>query len=68
MKIKKKKILEGMKYWTKKTIIEEDEKLNKVRIANKNKKKRKKKRKVAEDVVHKELYKIYCKTPLLYIV
>ena len=23
MKIKKKKILEGMKYWTKKTIIEE---------------------------------------------
>ena len=59
-----------MKYWTKKTIIEEDEKLNKVRIANKNKKqkkKRKKKRKDAKDVVHKELYKIYYKTPLLYI-
>ena len=35
MKIKKKNLLEGMKYWTKKTIIEEDEKLNKVRIANK---------------------------------
>ena len=63
------KLLEGMKYWTKKTIIEEDEKLNKVGIANKNrKKKRKKKRKDAEDVVHKELYKIYYKTPLLYIV
>ena len=29
----KKKLLEGMKYWTKKTIIEEDEKLNKVKIA-----------------------------------
>ena len=61
-----------MKYWTKKKIIEEDKKLNKVRIANKNKKKkkgkRKKKRKDAKDVVHKELYKIYYKTPLLYIV
>ena len=60
-----------MKYWTKKTIIEEDEKLNKVRIENKKKKKkkkRKKKRKDAKDVVHKELYKIYYKTPLLYIV
>ena len=32
------KLLEGMKYWTKKTIIEEDEKLNKVRIAKKKKK------------------------------
>ena len=59
-----------MKYWTKKTIIGENEKLNKVRIANKNKnkKKRKKKRKDAKDVLHKELYKIYYKTPLLYIV
>ena len=64
MKIKKlkKKILEEMKDWTKKTIIEEDEKLNKVRIA------KKKKKKDAKDVVHKELYKIYYKTPLLYIV
>ena len=63
MKINKKiKLLEGMKYWTKKTIIEEDEKLNKVRIATK------KKKKDAKDVVHKELYKIYYKTPLLYIV
>ena len=59
-----------MKHWTKKTIIEEDEKLNKVRISNKNKKEKekKKKRKDAKDVVHKELYKIYYKTPLLYIV
>ena len=42
MKIKNKKIklLEGMQYWTKKTINDEDEKLNKVRIANKNKKKK----------------------------
>ena len=53
-----------MKYWTKKTIIEEDEKLNKVRIANN---KKRKKRKDTKDVVHKELYKIYYKTPLLYI-
>ena len=48
-----------MKYWTKKTIIEEDEKLNKVRIA-----KKKKKEKDAKDVVHKELYKIYYKTSI----
>ena len=50
-----------MKDWTKKTMVEEDENLNKVRIA-------KKKKKDAKDVVHKELYKIYYKTPLLYIV
>ena len=62
MKIKKIKLLEGMKCWTKKPIIEEDEKLNKVRIA------KKKNKKDAKDVVHKELYKIYYKTPLLYIV
>ena len=43
MKKKIIKLLEGMKYWTKKTIIEEDEKLNKVRIANKNKKNKKQK-------------------------
>ena len=44
MKIKKlkKKILEEMKDWTKKTIIEEDEKLNKL---NKNCKKQKKQKK-----------------------
>ena len=42
MKIKKKKLLEGMKYRTKKTIIEEDEKLNKL---NKNCKKQKKQKK-----------------------
>ena len=44
MKIKKlkKKILEEMKDWTKKTIIEEDEKLNKL---NKNCKKQKNKKK-----------------------
>ena len=44
-------------------MVEEDENLNKVRIA-----KKKKKKKDAKDVVHKELYKIYYKTPLLYIV
>ena len=54
--------MEGLKDWTKNTIVEEDEKLNKVRIANKIIKKD------AKDVVHKELYKIYYKTPLLYIV
>ena len=35
MKLKKKKLLEAMKDWTKKTMVEEDEKLNKVRIAKK---------------------------------
>ena len=46
-------------------MVEEDENLNKVRIAKKKRKKEKKKD--AKDVVHKELYKIYYKTPLLYI-
>ena len=32
------------------------------------KKKKKRKKKDAKDVVHKELYKIYYKIPLLYIV
>ena len=43
-------------------MVEKDEKLNKVKIA------KKKKKKDAKYVVHKELYKIYYKTPLLYIV
>ena len=46
-------------------MVEEDENLNKVRIAKKKGKKEKKKD--AKDVVHKELYKICYKTPLLYI-
>ena len=33
MKIEKKKFIGGMKDWTKKTMIEVDENLNKVRIA-----------------------------------
>ena len=61
MKIKKKKLLEAMKDWTKKTMVEEDEKLNKVRIA----KKKQKNRKDAKDVVHKALYKIYYKTSII---
>ena len=42
-----------MKYWIKKTIIEEDEKLNKVRIENKKKniKKKKEKRKRKEKML-----------------
>ena len=44
MKIKKKKILKEMKDWTKKTIVEKDEKLNKVKITKKKKKKKKKSR------------------------
>ena len=42
-------------------MVEEDEKLNKVRIA----KKKQKIRKDAKDVVHKELYKIYYKTSII---
>ena len=63
-------------------MVEEDEKLNKGRIAKKKKKKKKIKekkktnknktkkkiRKDAKDVVHKEFYKIDYKIPLLYIV
>ena len=37
MKTGKKKIIVGMKDWTKKKMVEEDEKLNKVRIAKKKK-------------------------------
>ena len=40
-------------------MVEEDEKLNKVKIA------KKKKKKDAKDVVHKELYKIYYKTSII---
>ena len=47
-------------------MVEEDEKLNKVRIATTKKKKKKIKiRKDAKDVVHKELYKIYYKTSII---
>ena len=42
-------------------MVEEDEKLNKVRIA----KKKQKISKDAKDVVHKELYKIYYKTSII---
>ena len=51
-----------MKDWTKKTIVEEDEKLNKVRIAKNNTRVKIIIRKDPKDVVHKELYKIYYKT------
>ena len=62
--------MEGLKDWTKNTIVEEDEKLNKVRIAKKQKTKKKTKtkqkiRKDAIDVVHKEFYKIYYKTSII---
>ena len=43
-------------------MVEEDEKMNKVRIAKK--KKKRKKKKMLKDVVHKELYKIYYKTSI----
>ena len=60
-----------MKDWTKKTIIEEDEKLNKLnknckkKKKTKNKNKNKKLRKDAKGVVHKEIYKIYYKTSII---
>ena len=52
-------------------MVEEDEKLNKGRIAknnnnnNNNKTKQNKIRKDAKDLVHKELYKIYYKTSII---
>ena len=54
-----------MKDWTKKTIVEEDKKLNKVRIAKNNIGVIIIRRKDAKDVVHKELYKIYYKTSII---
>ena len=60
--------MEGLKDWTKNTIVEEDEKLNKVRIANNiiiRRRRRRRRRKDAKDVVHKELYKIYYKTSII---
>ena len=45
-----------MKDWTKKTMVEDEQSTNY------------QKKKDAKDVVHKELYKIYYKSPLLYIV
>ena len=47
-----------MKGWTKKTMVEEDEKLNKVKIEKKN-------RKDAKDVMQKELCKFYCKASII---
>ena len=52
MKILKRQWLEEMKDWIKKTMVEEDEMLNKAKIAKK-KKKEKKKRKDANDMVQK---------------
>ena len=54
-----------MKDWTKKTIVEEDEKLNKVKIAKNNTRVKIIIRKDAKDVVHKELYKISYKTSII---
>ena len=42
-------------------MVEEDERLNKVQIT------KKKKKKDVNDVVQKEICKIYCKTFILYI-
>ena len=60
-----------MKDWTKKTMVEEDERLNKIKNAKKKKKKkiRRRRRKDANDVMQKEFCKIYCKTcNVIYIV
>ena len=47
-----------MKEWTKKTMVEEDDKLKKVKIEKKN-------RKDAKDVMQKELCKFYCKASII---
>ena len=54
-----------MKDWIKKTTVEEDEKLNKVKIAKNNTRVKIIIRKDAKNVVHKELYKIYYKTSII---
>ena len=48
--------------WTKKTMVEEDEMLNKIKIAKKWKI-----RKDANNVVQKVICKIYCKVSLYYM-
>ena len=48
-----------MNGWTKKTMVEEDEKLNKVKIE------KKKNRKDVKDVLQKELCKFYCKASII---
>ena len=58
---KKQWLEEIKKNWTKKTMVEEDERLNKVQNC------KKKKKKDVNDVVQKEICKIYCKTSILYI-
>ena len=62
MKILKKWWLEEIKDWTKKTMVEEDEMLNKIKIAKKWKI-----RKDANNVVQKVICKIYCKVSLYYM-
>ena len=56
----KKQWFEEMKIWTKKTMVEEDERFNQLKMG-------KKKKKDFNDLVQKEIFKIYCKTSILYI-
>ena len=56
----KKQWLEEMKIWTKKTMVEEDERFNQLKM-------KKKKKKDFNDLVQKKICKIHCKTSILYI-
>ena len=61
MKILRRQWLEEMKDWTKKTTVDEDERLNKIKNA-------KKKKNDANDLVQKEFCKLYWKTSnIIYI-
>ena len=62
MKILRRQWLEEMKDWTKKTTVDKDERLNKIKNA-------KKKKNDANDLVQKEFCKLYWKTSnIIYIV
>ena len=62
MKILRRQWLEEMKDWTKKTTVDKDERLNKIKNA-------KKKKNDANDLVQKEFCKLYRKTSnIIYIV
>ena len=55
-----------MKNWTKKTMVKEDERLNKVKIAKKRKKKKEKKQRLLMTWREKSFVKFILKLPLLY--
>ena len=61
MKILRRQWLEEMKHWTKKTMVEEDERLNKIKNAKKKKKKKKEEEEEEEEEEEGSMLMMWCK-------